>query len=114
MFCKNPDRLLDGDIAAKFFSGILNFPQVSKLLSSEHFSIDGTLIETWASTKSFAPKNGGGPPAGQDKGSHGRNAERDFHGEKRKNDTIPRLPTRTLGCSARVPARRPSSATWDI
>ncbi|QHO75450.1 IS5/IS1182 family transposase [Bradyrhizobium sp. CCBAU 051011] len=86
VFCKNRDRLLDGDIAAKFFASVLNLPQVSKLLSSEHFSVDGTLIEAWASMKSFVPKDGDGrPPAA--KGSGGRNAERDFHGEKRKNDT---------------------------
>jgi transposase len=86
VFCKNRDRLLDGDIAAKFFASVLNLPQVGKLLSSEHFSVDGTLIEAWASMKSFAPKAGGGkPPSGKDSG--GRNAERNFHGEKRKNDT---------------------------
>lgn len=87
VFCKNRDRLLDGDIAAKFFTGILNLPQVRKLLSSEHFSVDGTLIEAWASMKSFVPKDGGGPPAGRGQGSGGRNVERDFHGEKRRNDT---------------------------
>lgn len=78
VFCKNRDRLLDGDI--------LNLPPVRKLLSSEHFSVDGTLIEAWASLKSFVPKDGNGkpPPA---KGGGGRNAERDFHGEKRRNDT---------------------------
>lgn len=86
VFCKNRDRLLDGDIAAKFFTSVLNLPQVSKLLSSEHFSVDGTLIEAWASMKSFVPKDGDGkPPAA--KGGGGRNAERNFHGEKRKNDT---------------------------
>jgi transposase len=83
VFCKNRDRLLDGDIAAKFFAGVLNLPQVSKLLSSEHFSVDGTLIEAWASMKSFVPKDGSGtPPTGGC-----RNAERDFHGEERRNDT---------------------------
>jgi transposase len=89
VFCKNRDRLLDGDIATKFFASVLNLPQVRKLLSSEHFSVDGTLIEAWASMKSFVPKDGGGdPPSGTSGGgSGGRNAERDFHGEKRKNDT---------------------------
>jgi len=86
VFCKNRDRLLDGDIAAKFFAGVLNLPQVGKLLSSEHFSVDGTLIEAWASMKSFVPKDGDSdPPSG--KRGVGRNVERDFHGEKRKNDT---------------------------
>ena len=51
VFCKNRDRLLDGDIAAKFFASVLNLPQVRSQLSSEHFSVDGTLIEAWA-TKS--------------------------------------------------------------
>ena len=88
VFCKNRDRLLDGDISAKFFASVLNLPQVRKLLSSEHFSVDGTLIEAWASMKSFVPKDGGDPPSGKGSdGSGGRNAERDFHGEKRKNDT---------------------------
>jgi transposase len=83
-FCKNRDRLLDGDIAAKFMVGVLNLPQVKKLLSSEHFSVDGTLIEAWASMKSFVRKDGSDPPPPAD---GGRNAERDFHGEKRSNDT---------------------------
>ena len=87
VFCKNRDRLLDGDIAAKFFVAVLDLPQVRKLLASEHFSVDGTLIEAWASMKSFVPKDGD-PPAAGGGGSRGcRNAERDFHGEKRKNDT---------------------------
>jgi len=84
VFCKNRDRLLDGDIAAKFFAGVLNLPQICKLLSSEHFSVDGTLIEAWASMKSFVAKAGGEPPS---PGGGGRNAERNFRGEKRTNDT---------------------------
>src|SRR6201998_4657253 len=84
VFCKNRDRLLDGDIAAKFFASVLNLPQVGKLLSSEHFSVDGTLIEAWASMKSFVAKDGSRPPSPP---TGGRNAERDFHGQKRKNDT---------------------------
>ena len=87
VFCKNRDRLLDGDIAAKFFTHILNLPQVRKLLSSEHFSVDGTLIEAWAGMKSFVAKEGGDPPADRGRGGGSRNAERDFRGKKRKNDT---------------------------
>jgi transposase len=88
VFCKNRDRLLDGDIANKFFVAVLNLPQVRGLLSSEHFSVDGTLIEAWASMKSFVPKDGGNVPPPKDRdGSGGRNAERNFHGEKRRNDT---------------------------
>src|SRR6266852_8351735 len=85
VFCKNRDRLLDGNVARRFMAGVLNRPQVRKLLSSEHFSVDGTLIEAWASMKSFVPKDGGGPPAAGS--GQGRNAERDFHGERRSNET---------------------------
>jgi transposase len=89
VFCKNRDRLLDGDIARRFMVSVLNLPQVRSLLSNEHFSVDGTLIEAWASMKSFVPKNNndGGCSGKSDRSSGGRNAERDFHGEKRKNDT---------------------------
>ena len=83
VFCKNRDRLLDGDVARQFMAAVLGRPDVRRLLSDEHFSIDGTLIEAWASMKSFVPKDGsGGPPRGP-----GRNAEHDFRGQKRSNDT---------------------------
>jgi transposase len=82
VFTKNRDRLLEGEVAAKFLKAVLDRPQVKALLSDEHFSVDGTLIQAWASMKSFRPKDGsGGPPA------PGRNGERDFHGEKRSNAT---------------------------
>jgi transposase len=81
-FTKNRDRLLDGDIAGRFLAAVLTHDNVRGLLSSEHFSVDGTLLEAWASAKSFRPKNGAGAPPGE-----GRNGERDFHGEQRKNDT---------------------------
>jgi transposase len=82
VFTKNRDRLLEGEIAAKFLRAVLGQPRVRALLSDEHFSVDGTLIQAWASMKSFRPKDGsGGPPA------PGRNGERDFHGEQRTNDT---------------------------
>jgi transposase len=83
-FSKNRDRLLEGGIAAKFLTAILAQPRVKKLLSTDHFSVDGTLIEAWASMKSFKPRDGSGeqPAAGS-----GRNAEANFHGEKRSNET---------------------------
>src|SRR5215475_7070904 len=83
-FSKNRDRLLAGEIAAKFLIAVLAQPRVKRLLSSEHFSVDGTLIEAWASMKSFKPKE---PPAGGDTGGGGRNASADFKGEKRSNQT---------------------------
>jgi transposase len=88
VFSKNRDRLLEGDIAAKFLGAVLAQPKVKKLLSTDHFSVDGTLIEAWASMKSVKPKDGpsgghGEPPAS----GGGRNAEADFHGQKRSNET---------------------------
>src|SRR6187431_1989926 len=83
VFSKNRDRLLEGDIAAKFLAAVLAEPRVKKLLSTDHFSVDGTLIEAWASMKSFRPKDGSdNPPEGG-----GRNAEANFHGQKRSNET---------------------------
>ena len=87
-FSKNRDRLLEGEIAARFLAAVLAQPRVKRLLSSEHFSVDGTLIEAWASMKSFRPKeppDGGGTPNGMVGG--GRNAPADFRGEKRSNQT---------------------------
>src|SRR5438270_12400100 len=81
-FTKNRDRLLEGDIAAQFLAAVLAQNKVKALLSSEHFSVDGTLLEAWASLKSFRPKDGSDDPPGP-----GRNGARDFHGEPRRNDT---------------------------
>ena len=64
VFTKNRERLLAGDVAAKFLATVLDQPRVKTLLSDEHFSVDGTLIEAWASVKSFRPKDGSGEPPG--------------------------------------------------
>jgi transposase len=82
VFTHNRDRLMEADVAHEFLAALLALPQVKKLLSSEHFSVDGTLIDAWASMKSFRPKDGSGEPP-----SAGRNGERNFHNEKRSNDT---------------------------
>jgi len=88
VFSTNRDRLLEGDIAAKFLSAILAQTKVKALLSTDHFSVDGTLIEAWASMKSIkpkdGPKDGSGEPAAA---GGGRNAEADFHGDRRSNKT---------------------------
>jgi transposase len=81
-FSKNRDRLLEGAVAQQFLAAVLSQDKVKRLLSSEHFSVDGTLLEAWASLKSFQPKDGSGEPPGP-----GRNRERDFHGERRTNDS---------------------------
>jgi transposase len=111
VFTKNRDRLLDADVAAKFMAQLLAHKEVRKLLSDEHFSVDGTLIEAWASMKSFQPKapaampeepGGDSPPPPatptpettaqtetktQEQPMKERNAEVDFHGQKRSNET---------------------------
>jgi transposase len=112
VFTKNRDRLLDADVAAQFMAELLAHKEVRKLLSDEHFSVDGTLIEAWASMKSFQPKPDaaapekpdGDPPAPpaagteptvanqaerktEDQPMKDRNVEVDFHGQKRSNDT---------------------------
>jgi IS5 family transposase len=83
VFSKNRDRLLEGDIAKQFFTLVLDQARQADLLSDEHFSVDGTLIEAWASQKSFQRKDRQGPPPSDDPG----NPTVNFHGEKRSNDT---------------------------
>ena len=90
LFTKNRDRLLGGEIATKFFGAVLDDARVEGLVSDEHFSVDGTLIQAWASLKSFRPQDGSGEPPAQ-----GRNGERqgreavsalDQQAEQRHND----------------------------
>jgi transposase len=83
VFSKNRDRLMQGDVAQKFFDRILEQAAAARLTSDEHFSVDGTLIEAWASQKSFQRKDGPPPPPPEDPG----NPTIDFHGENRSNDT---------------------------
>jgi transposase len=82
-FTKNRDRLLTGDIAQAFFEAVLLHAQTAQLLSDEHFTVDGTLLEAWASHKSFRPRQDDdrGPRGG------GRNPTVDFHREQRTNET---------------------------
>jgi transposase len=84
-FSKNRDRLLEADIVEKFFRRIRDEAQRQGLLSDEHFTIDGTLIEAWASQKSFKPKEGG--PTDPEATGGGRNETVDYRGQKRSNDT---------------------------
>lgn len=81
-FSKNRDRLLEADVAAKFMDAVLHHKRVRRFLSNDHFSVDGTLIEAWASMKSVRAKDGSDEPPGP-----GRNGERNFHGVRRRNDT---------------------------
>ncbi len=83
VFTKNRDRLLEGDVAAVFFAQVLSQARCKKLLSNEHFTVDGTLIEAWAGNKSYKRKDGPPEPPPEDPG----NPDVDFHGEKRTNET---------------------------
>ena len=81
-FTKNRTRLLEHEVADEFFAAVVRQAKLRRYISSDHFSVDGTLLNAWASHKSFKPKDGPPtqPPAG-------RNSEVQWHGEKRSNDT---------------------------
>jgi len=103
-FSKNRERLLTMSVANEFFARVVEMAREKDLLSDEHFSVDGTLIESWASLKSFRPKD---EPKGPSDGT--RNPFVDFRGEKRKNDTHAsqtdpeaRLATKGSGQTAKV------------
>jgi transposase len=81
-FTKNRERLLTHEIADRFFAAVVGQAKLRRYLSSDHFSVDGTLLEAWASHKSFKPKGGSGSGA-----PLGRNAETDFRGQPRSNQT---------------------------
>jgi transposase len=80
-FTQNQQRLIGSEVSALFFERVLDQARKKKLLSAEHFTVDGTLLESWASLKSFQPRDGA-PPCGE-----GRNPEVDFKGQKRSNKT---------------------------
>ncbi len=105
VYSKNRERLLNEEIAASFFARVLE--RARPFMSDEHFTVDGTLIEAWASQKSFRPKDGSGKPAGQ-------GGEVDFRGQKRKNETHEsttdpdaRLWTKSSPLFRKAGARRP-------
>ena len=122
-FSKNRDRLLDADVAAKFLEAVLQHPKVKRFLSDDHFSVDGTLVEAWASLKSFRAKDGSDDPP-----APGRNGERDFHCEKRakqrqaavrlhrvaagRQARLDQQPRREHGDVCEREARRPRSSSW--
>lgn len=83
VFSKNKERLLEHEVAREFLGAVLAEARRRKLLSEDHFTVDGTLLEAWASLKSFRPRDGTGSPTADGE----KNPEVDFHGEKRRNDT---------------------------
>ena len=105
-FSKNRDRLLAGEVAQRFLAELLALPEVKRLLSSEHFSVDGTLLQAWASLKSFRRKDGSDAPPGP-----GATASETSRARSARTRPMPAPPTRTRGSTARATASRPSSAT---
>ena len=89
VFTKNRERLLAGDVASRFLAHLVSLPAVKRLLSQEHFSVDGTQIEAWASIKSFraVDEEPPGEDGDGDGAGGGRNAARDFHGARWSNAT---------------------------
>lgn len=85
-FSKNRDRLLEHAVVESFFTEVMRLADQRRLLSKEHFSVDGTLIQAWASHKSFLPKDGGSDEA-SGAGSGGRNTQANWKGKPRSNDT---------------------------
>ena len=103
VFTKNRNRLLEGDVAREFLAKVVGQAQAKGLTSDEHFTVDGTLIEAWASLKSFQRKDQKNTPP-DDPG----NPSVDFHGEKRSTRRTNPRPIRTRGWHARATARKPN------
>ncbi len=106
VFTKNRDRVLGGEVAKVFFQEVLAEARRRSLLSDEHFTVDGTLIEAWASHKSFKPKD----QSDSDEG--GSNPSVDFRRQRRTNDTHASGPTRRHAYTRRVREPSRGSATW--
>ena len=102
VFSKNKERLLKADVSREFFTVIVDQARDRGLLSDEHFSVDGTLLDAWASMKSFRPKGEDVPPPGDG----GRNRAVDFRGERRVNETHEWRTDPGARLARRGPARR--------
>lgn len=109
VFSHNRDRLMAADVAREFLAALMGLTQVKALLSSEHFSVDGTLIDAWASMKSFLPKDGSGPPQGP-----GAMVGATFMARSARTRPMPAPPTPTRGFTRRPAASRAAFATWGM
>lgn len=110
VFSKNRDRLLEGDIAMKFLAAVLAQPRVTKLLSTDHFSVDGILIEAWASMKSVKPKDG---PSGSPAEGAGETRKRTSVATGARTTHMPQPPIRMPGAIAKA-KKDGSCALWDM
>jgi transposase len=109
VFTKNRDRLLEGAVSEEFFSAVVGQARHRNLLSDEHFTVDGTLIEAWAGQKSFQRKRSDGDPLNPPPADPGSNPTVNWHKEKRSNEThesltdpMARLYKKTRGAEARL------------
>ena len=107
-FTKNRDRLLAGDVAAAFFDAVQAHARAAGLLSDEHFTVDGTQLEAWASLKSFRCRDAAPSAPPDDPG----NPTVDFHGERRRNDTHQSTTDPEACCIGRAKGRRRSWRIW--
>jgi len=107
VFTKNRDRLIKGDIARRFMAAVLNQEPVKALLSDDHFAVDGTLIEAWASMKSFRPKDGSGEPP-----RLAATVSWTFTVRSAAMRRTPRPPIPMPDCTAGGRANRPSLRIW--
>ena len=114
-FAKNRTRLLAHEVTGRFFGAVVGEARRQRLLSEEHFSVDGTLLEAWGSLKSVRPRDKeGGPPAG----AGGRNPWKDFRGERRSNAThvLDDGPGGAVGAQGGKGSRRscpsPATCSW--
>jgi transposase len=114
VFTKNRDRLLEGVVAEEFFSLVVHQARQKRLLSDDHFTVDGTLIEAWAGQKSFQTKKSAKTlklPPPQDPGS---NPTVNFRKEKRRNETHQSLTDPFRDCTRRVVAAKRGFVIWGI
>lgn len=113
VFTKNRDRLLEGAVAEEFFSLVVNQARKKRLLSDEHFTVDGTLIEAWAGQKSFQPKRDEEDifklPPPKDPGG---NPSIDYRKQKRSNETHQSLTDRFARLFKKTRALKPNLVIW--
>ena len=122
VFTHNRDRLLEADVAREFLAVLLALPKVKRLLSDDHFSVDGTLIDAWASMKSFRPKDGSGDPPDPGRnpvlsaclGRQSKGASATFARRSARTRRMPRRPIRMRASTARATAARAGCASWDM
>jgi transposase len=114
VFTKNRDRLLEGAVAEEFFSLIVNQARRKRLLSDDHFTVDGTLIEAWAGQKSFQRKGDDHDPLNPPPADRSSNPTVNWHKRNARMRRTHRVPTRWRGCTRKPAEPKQSWAIWDM